>query len=118
MERQRSRAKTREGVVVSSAMDKTVVVAVKRTVQHRRYHKYLTVSTKYLAHDERNECSVGDRVVIADRVRHILAAEGIRTRVVSMPCSNVFDRQPTAYQDSVLPLASGSICTVTVSAVL
>ena len=66
MERQRSRAKTREGVVVSSAMDKTVVVAVKRTGQHRRYHKYLTVSTKYLAHDERNECSVGDRVVIAE----------------------------------------------------
>lgn len=66
MERQRSRAKTREGVVVSSAMDKTVVVAVKRTVQHRRYHKYLTVATKYLAHDERNECSVGDRVVIAE----------------------------------------------------
>jgi small subunit ribosomal protein S17 len=66
MERQRSRVKTREGVVVSSAMDKTVVVAVKRTVQHPRYHKYLTVSTKYLAHDERNECSVGDRVVIAE----------------------------------------------------
>jgi small subunit ribosomal protein S17 len=66
MERQRARAKTREGVVVSSAMDKTVVVSVKRTVRHRRYHKYLTVSTKYLAHDERNECSVGDRVVIAE----------------------------------------------------
>ena len=66
MERQRSRAKTREGVVVSSAMDKTVVVAVKRTVRHRRYHKYLTLSTKYLAHDERNECSVGDIVLIEE----------------------------------------------------
>jgi small subunit ribosomal protein S17 len=66
MERQRARAKTREGVVVSSAMDKTVVVAVKRTVRHRRYHKYLTVSTKYLAHDEQNQCNVGDRVVIAE----------------------------------------------------
>jgi small subunit ribosomal protein S17 len=66
MEQQRSRAKTREGVVVSSAMDKTVVVTVKRTVRHRRYHKYLTLSTKYLAHDERNECSVGDRVVISE----------------------------------------------------
>jgi len=66
MERQRARSKTREGVVVSSAMDKTVVVSVKRTVRHRRYHKYLTLSTKYLAHDERNECAVGDRVVIAE----------------------------------------------------
>jgi len=66
MERQRARAKTREGVVVSDAMDKTVVVAVKRTVKHRRYHKYLTISTKYHAHDEQNECRVGDRVVIAE----------------------------------------------------
>jgi small subunit ribosomal protein S17 len=65
-QQQRARAKTREGVVVSNAMDKTVVVAVKRTVRHPRYRKYLTMSKKYLAHDERNECGVGDRVVIAE----------------------------------------------------
>jgi small subunit ribosomal protein S17 len=65
-ERTRASAKTREGLVVSSAMNKTVVVAVKRTVRHSRYRKYLQTSTKYLAHDERNECSVGDRVVIAE----------------------------------------------------
>ena len=65
-ERTRASAKTREGLVVSSSMNKTVVVAVKRTVRHSRYRKYLQTSTKYLAHDERNECSVGDKVVIAE----------------------------------------------------
>ena len=65
-ERTRSTAKTREGIVVSNAMDKTVVVAVKRTVRHSRYRKYLQTSTKYLAHDERNEANVGDRVVITE----------------------------------------------------
>jgi small subunit ribosomal protein S17 len=65
-DRSRASAKTREGLVVSNAMDKTVVVVVKRTVRHSRYRKYLKTSTKYLAHDERNECSVGDRVVICE----------------------------------------------------
>jgi small subunit ribosomal protein S17 len=65
-ERTRPTAKTREGIVVSNAMDKTVVVAVKRTVRHSRYRKYLQTSTKYLAHDERNEANVGDRVVITE----------------------------------------------------
>ena len=64
--RKRATAKTREGIVVSNSMDKTVVVAVKRTVRHSRYRKYLQTSTKYLAHDERNECNVGDRVVICE----------------------------------------------------
>ena len=53
--RKRATAKTREGIVVSNSMDKTVVVAVKRTVRHSRYRKYLQTSTKYLAHDERND---------------------------------------------------------------
>ncbi len=65
-ERIRATAKTREGTVVSNAMDKTVVVAVKRTVRHARYRKYMQSTTKYLAHDERNEASVGDRVVISE----------------------------------------------------
>jgi small subunit ribosomal protein S17 len=65
-QQERPHAKTREGIVVSSAMDKTVVVSVKRTVRHPRYRKYRTMATKYLAHDERNECGVGDRVVITE----------------------------------------------------
>ena len=65
-EQQRPRARTREGVVVSSAMDKTIVVAVRRRVRYPRYRKYITVSKKFMAHDERNECNVGDRVIISE----------------------------------------------------
>jgi small subunit ribosomal protein S17 len=54
----------REGVVVSNAMDKTIVVAVRRRVRYPRYRKYVTISKKFMAHDERNQCNVGDRVVI------------------------------------------------------
>ncbi len=62
----RPRAKTREGVVVSDAMNKTIVVVVNRRIQHPRYHKYIRVNKKYVVHDERNECGKGDRVVIAE----------------------------------------------------
>jgi small subunit ribosomal protein S17 len=55
---------TREGVVVSSKMDKTVVVAVERLTRHALYGRVLRRTTKHKAHDERNECSEGDRVVI------------------------------------------------------
>ncbi|MEE8311518.1 MAG: 30S ribosomal protein S17 [Candidatus Binatia bacterium] len=62
----RVRAKTREGVVVSDAMEKTIVVLVTRLIKHPRYHKYIRVNKKYVTHDERNESSKGDRVVIAE----------------------------------------------------
>ena len=52
------------GTVVSDAMDKTVIVAVERTVMHRLYQRYVRRTTKFAAHDEKNECRVGDRVVI------------------------------------------------------
>ena len=54
------------GVVVSDKMDKTVVVAVERLVQHPRYKKYIRRTKKYHAHDERNECKVGDIVEIEE----------------------------------------------------
>ncbi|MGD9495933.1 MAG: 30S ribosomal protein S17 [Armatimonadota bacterium] len=57
---------TREGTVVSDKMDKTVVVEVERTTRHPLYGKVLRRSTRYKAHDERNECRVGDRVVIME----------------------------------------------------
>ena len=57
-------AKTLTGTVVSSKMDKTIAVLVKRTVKHPLYEKYHSKSTKLLAHDESNECSEGDTVVI------------------------------------------------------
>ncbi|MCD6267675.1 MAG: 30S ribosomal protein S17 [Thermotogaceae bacterium] len=54
------------GVVVSDKMDKTVVVAVERLVQHPRYKKYIRRTKKYHVHDERNECRVGDVVEIEE----------------------------------------------------
>ena len=54
------------GRVVSNKMDKTVVVRVTRRVKHARYKKYLNRSSTYKAHDENNECSVGDEVIIQE----------------------------------------------------
>jgi small subunit ribosomal protein S17 len=58
--------KTREGYVVSDKMDKTVVVAVEDRVKHPKYGKVLRRTKKYKAHDERNECGVGDRVLLME----------------------------------------------------
>lgn len=54
------------GTVVSNKMDKTVVVAVERLAQHPLYRKKYTVTTKFKAHDEKNECQVGDVVEITE----------------------------------------------------
>ncbi len=56
--------KTLRGVVVSDAMDKTVVVKVERFVKHPKYHKFQKMSKKYKAHDEENTYKVGDTVDI------------------------------------------------------
>jgi small subunit ribosomal protein S17 len=58
--------KVREGVVVSSAMDKTAVVAVIERVRHRRYTKTVQRTKRIHAHDEANEARVGDRVRISE----------------------------------------------------
>jgi len=58
--------KVLEGVVVSDAMDKTVVVEVGRFVKHPKYKKYYTISKKYHAHDENNEYKIGDTVKIVE----------------------------------------------------
>ena len=65
-ERNRGKAKSREGVVVSNKMDKTVVVLVERLVQHAKYKKHLRRRRKLKAHDEQNRCGIGDRVLIAE----------------------------------------------------
>ena len=62
----RGKAKTREGVLVSDKMDKTVVVMVERLVQHAKYKKHLRQRKKFKAHDQENRCGVGDRVLIAE----------------------------------------------------
>ena len=58
---ERNLRKTRVGTVVSDKMDKTVVVAVKDSVQHPLYKKILKRTVKFKAHDENNECGTGDR---------------------------------------------------------
>ena len=58
--------KTRVGVVVSDKMDKTIVVAVKDSVQHPLYKKILKRTKKFKAHDENNEAGIGDRVEIME----------------------------------------------------
>jgi len=58
--------KTRIGKVVSNKMDKTVVVAVETKVRHKLYKKMVAKTTKFKAHDENNECAVGDIVEIME----------------------------------------------------
>lgn len=62
----RNARKVRQGVVVSAAADKTIVVSVQSDKQHPVYHKMMTTTKKYHAHDENNEAGVGDRVHIAE----------------------------------------------------
>ncbi len=63
---ERNDRKTREGVVVSNKMDKTVVVSVVEKYKHPLYKKTVTRTKKFKAHDENNECGVGDRVEITE----------------------------------------------------
>ena len=59
---ERNNRKVREGVVVSDKMDKSSVILVERKMKHPIYGKFLKRSTKFMAHDEKNECRIGDRV--------------------------------------------------------
>ncbi|CAN5427919.1 hypothetical protein BH23ACT9_BH23ACT9_19140 [soil metagenome] len=63
---QRGARKQRDGIVVSDKMDKTVVVLVERRVKHPKYHKTVTKSKRYKAHDETNDAHTGDRVRIVE----------------------------------------------------
>ncbi len=58
--------KTREGVVVSDAMQKTRVVKIERVYRHPRYQRVIRMSKKLKAHDEGNQSHVGDRVIIEE----------------------------------------------------
>ena len=62
----RNLRKTRVGVVSSNKMDKTITVEVERKVKHPLYGKFLKKTTKFHAHDEKNECSIGDTVKIME----------------------------------------------------
>ncbi|MBE6742084.1 MAG: 30S ribosomal protein S17 [Ruminococcaceae bacterium] len=63
---ERNLRKTKIGVVSSDKMDKTVVVTIKDRVKHPLYNKIVNKTVKYKAHDENNECRVGDKVQIME----------------------------------------------------
>jgi small subunit ribosomal protein S17 len=58
--------KTRTGTVISNKMEKTITVAIERKVAHPLYKKYFKKTTKLMAHDEKKECNVGDKVKIME----------------------------------------------------
>jgi len=60
------RRASKTGVVVSDKADKTVVVRVDRIVRHKLYKRYIRRKTKFMAHDEQNDCKVGDTVEIVE----------------------------------------------------
>ena len=66
MSEARNLRKTRVGIVVSDKMDKTVVVAIKDNVKHPLYKKIIKSTYKLKAHDEKNECGIGDKVEIME----------------------------------------------------
>ena len=77
----RSSRKVLEGLVVSDKMDKTVVVSVEDRVKHAKYPKVIRRTKNYKAHDEANECGVGDRVRLME-TRPLSASK--RWRVVEI----------------------------------
>jgi small subunit ribosomal protein S17 len=64
--KERGKKRQLNGMVVSDKMDKTVVVMVERLVKHKLYKKYIRRQTRFSAHDEKNACQIGDRVLITE----------------------------------------------------
>ncbi len=62
----RNLRKVRIGVVVSDKMDKSIVVSVERKVKHKLYGKFVKTTKKIVAHDEKNECNIGDKVKVME----------------------------------------------------
>ena len=66
MSEKRAERKTRTGQVVSNGGDKTIVLAIRRRVPHPKYGKIIKLTSKIMAHDEKNECQVGDIVRVVE----------------------------------------------------
>jgi small subunit ribosomal protein S17 len=62
----RNLRKEKTGIVVSNKMEKSIVVEIERRVKHPKYGKFVKKSSRFVAHDEKNECSEGDKVIIAE----------------------------------------------------
>ncbi len=66
MEKTRNLRKERIGVVVSNKMDKSITIAVESKVKHPMYGKFIKKTSKFMAHDEKNDCNIGDTVKIME----------------------------------------------------
>lgn len=77
------RKRTMFGIVYSDKMDKTVVVEVRRRVQEPRYKKYIQRRARYMAHDENNECRIGDEVEIVEARPRSKGKRWVVTRVTT-----------------------------------
>ena len=66
MENTRNLRKERVGVVVSNKMDKSITIAVETKVKHPMYGKFIKKTAKFMAHDEKNDCDIGDTVKIME----------------------------------------------------
>jgi small subunit ribosomal protein S17 len=62
----RSQRKERTGLVVSNKMDKSIIIEVQRRIKHVKYGKFVKRSSRFMAHDEKNECNPGDTVRIME----------------------------------------------------
>ena len=62
----RNLRKERVGLVMSNKMDKSIVISVERKVKHPMYGKFEKMTTKFMAHDEKNDCNIGDTVKIME----------------------------------------------------
>ena len=62
----RNLRKERIGIVTSDKMEKSIVISVERKVKHPKYGKFVKKTTKFVAHDEKNECNIGDTVRIME----------------------------------------------------
>ena len=66
MDNNRNFRKQREGIVVSNKMDKSIIVEVERKFKHPKYGKFLKRTSRFMSHDENNECGIGDVVRIME----------------------------------------------------
>lgn len=79
---ERGFGRTLRGVVSSDKMDKTITVKVTNTVRHASYNKFMKRSKKYHAHDEKNECAIGDVVVIKESAPYSKTKKWCVARIV------------------------------------
>ncbi|GAB2232481.1 hypothetical protein Droror1_Dr00011518 [Drosera rotundifolia] len=99
------------GIVVSNKMQKSVVVAVDRLFHHKLYNRYIKRTTKFMAHDEKDQCYIGDRVRLdpsrpLSKRKHWIVAEILRKARIYQPLSdNTISQTSTSVEASAAPKA-------------